>query len=70
MRVLCKPGNYPVAKAIKGDYTYSVNFLMRHCMLKIVLVGGCSSRVLGGLLRKSAFSGAMSDSRAEDTCCN
>ncbi|CAM9273038.1 unnamed protein product [Ascophyllum nodosum] len=33
------------------------------------LLGGCSSRGLGGLLRKTEVSGAMSGSRAEDTCC-
>ena len=36
-------------------------------MWKVVLLGGCSSRVLGDLLHKSAVLGAMSGSRAEGT---
>ena len=40
-------------------------------MSKVVLLGGCSSRVLSDLLHKTAVSGVMSGSRAEDThtCC-
>ena len=57
--VLCKPGN-PTANATEGDYTHLVKFLRLSSMLKVILFGGCSNRVLGGLLRKTAVSGAMS----------
>ena len=43
----------------KGDYINIVNFLWLSSMYKVVLFGGCSSRVMGGLLRKTA----------ENTCC-
>ena len=62
-----KPGIPPQVPQ-KGDYTHLVNFLRLSSILKIVLFGGCSSRVLGGLLRKTAVSGVMSGSRAENTC--
>ena len=61
--VLCKPEN-PTANATEGDYTHLDNFLRLSGMQKIVVFGGCSSRVLGGLLRKTAVLGAMSGSRA------
>ena len=63
--VLCKPGN-PTANATEDDYTHLDNFFRLSGMLKVVLFGGRSSRVLGGLLRKTAVSGAMSRSRAEN----
>ena len=59
------PGN-PTTDATEGDYTHLDNFLWLSSMQKVVLFGGCSSRVLGSLLRKTAVSGAMSDSRAEN----
>ena len=63
--VLCKPGNL-AANATEDDYTHLDNFLRLSDMEKVVLFGGCSGRVLGGLLRKTAVSGAMSRSRAEN----
>ena len=66
--VLCKPGNLPQMPE-KGDYTHLVNFLRLSSMSKVVLFEGCSSRILGGLLCKTSVSGAMSRSRAGDTCC-
>ena len=53
----------------KSDYTHLVNFFRLSNTQKVVLFGGCSSRVWGGLLRKTAVSGVMSGSRAENTCC-
>ena len=53
----------------KRDYTHSVNFLRLSSIYKAaVLFGGCFSRVWGGLLRKTAVSGAMSGLRVENTC--
>ena len=66
-RGLRKPGN-PAAKRPRNGACIHINFLSRHCMLKVVLLGGCSGRVLGGLLQKNAVSGAILGSRAEDTC--
>ena len=63
--ILCKPGN-TTANATEDDYTHVDNFLRLSGMTKVVLFGGCSSRILGGLLRKTAVSGAMSRSRAEN----
>ena len=63
--VLCKPRNL-TTNATEGDYTHLDNFLWLSSIWKIDLFGGCSSRVLGGLLRKTAVSGAMSGSRAEN----
>ena len=62
------PGTLPQMPQ-KGDYRLLANFLRLSSMEKVVLLGGCSSRTLGGLLRKTAVSGAMSGSRAESTCC-
>ena len=53
----------------QGDYTHLVNFLRLSSMQKVVLFGGCSSRVLGGLLLKTTFSGTISSLRAEGTWC-
>ena len=53
----------------KGEYTHLVKFLWLNSIYKFVLFGVCSSKVLGGLLRKTAVSGAMSGSRAENICC-
>ena len=48
----------PPQKPQKGDYIHLVDFLLRrNCMKKVALLGGCSSRVLGGLLRINAVSG-------------
>ena len=63
--VLCKPGN-PTTNPTEGDHTHLDNFLRLSCMKKVVLFGGCSSRVLRGLLRKTAVSGAMTGSRGEN----
>ena len=62
--VFCKPGN-PTAK--KGDYIHLVDFLRLRSMQKVVLFG-CPSRGLGGLLSKTAVSEAISSSRAVHTC--
>ena len=42
--VLCKPGN-PTANTTEGDYTHLYNFLRLSGMWKVVLFGGCSSRI-------------------------
>ena len=55
-------------KATDGDYIqHLVHFLRRHCMQKVVLLGGSFTRVLISLLLKTAVSGAMPGLRAEDT---
>ena len=66
--VLCKPGNPTTNNATEVDYTHLDNFLRlsTNSMYKVVLFGGCSSRVLGGVLRKIVVSGAMSGSRADN----
>ena len=63
--VLCKPEN-PTTNTTEGDYTHLDNFLRLSSMYKVVLFGGRSSRVLGGIMRKTAVSGAMSGSRVEN----
>ena len=42
----------PPQKPHKFGYMYLVNVFRRHCMKKAVLLRGCSSRFLRGLLRK------------------
>ena len=49
-------GSKPPQKPQKGDCIHSVDYLRRHCMWKVALSGGCPSKVLGGLLRKTAVS--------------
>ena len=66
--VLCKPGIPPQSHR-KGDCTHLVDFLRLSSMYMFVLFGGCSSRGLGGLLSKTAVSGATSGSRVVRTCC-
>ena len=63
------PGIPPQMPAQKGDYTHLVDFLRLSNMQKIALLGECSSIGLGGLLRKTAVSEAISGSRAVHTCC-
>ena len=65
----CANPGIPPQMPQKGDYTYLVGFLRLSSMYKVVLFGGCSRRGLGGLLSKTAVSGAISDSRAVHTCC-
>ena len=65
----CANPGIPPQMPQKGGYTHSVNFLRLSNMQKIVLFGGCFSGVVGGLLRKTAVSRAMSGSRVENTCC-
>ena len=58
----------PPQKPQKSDYIHLVHVLLRrHSMWKVVLLEGCSIRVLGDILHKTAVLGAMSGSRAEDT---
>ena len=66
---ICANPGIPPQMPQRGDYIHLVNFLRLSSVQKVVLFGGCSSRVLGGLLRKTAVSGTVSGSRAENTCC-
>ena len=59
---LCKPGNPTINATEEGNYTHLGNFLRVSSIQKVVLLGGCSSRVLGGPLCKTAVSGVMLDS--------
>ena len=62
------PAIIPSQKPQKSEYINLVDFLMGHCTKKVILLGGYSSRILGGLLRETAVSAAMSGSRVEGTC--
>ena len=68
--VLCTPGN-PTTNDTEGDYTHYLNILLRlSSMYKVFLFGRCSSRDLGGLLRKNAVSGRCQAQERRTCCCS
>ena len=56
LQEFCANPGIPPQMPQKDDYTHLVHFLRLSSMYKVVLLGGCSSMGLGGLVSKTAVS--------------